>query len=205
MHTKYGFLYDNYTRRHPYWETTEMLRKFAIAFIPVSARNVVLRFSVVWQAGGTVRCVGWEAAGALRKFATAFTPARDGCRCGQLCCLLCRQSLLRAVGSAHGVPKMQRRRCAYTSAAEPTHNPQVFIPSQAEGSVQAACAQVGGSGPVSARMLIMCCSSGCWLPVVDQQCGCIADVCDRLFACIPAAALSLRPPINRWCCWSASC
>ena len=36
VHTKYGFLYDNYSRKHPYWETTEMLRKFAIAFIPVS-------------------------------------------------------------------------------------------------------------------------------------------------------------------------
>ncbi len=38
VHTKYGFLYDNYSRKHPYWETTEMLRKFAIAFIPVSVR-----------------------------------------------------------------------------------------------------------------------------------------------------------------------
>lgn len=41
VHTKYGFLYDNYDRRFPYWETTEMLRKFAIAFIPVSRLRLV--------------------------------------------------------------------------------------------------------------------------------------------------------------------
>ena len=160
MHTKYGFLYDNYVRRHPYWETTEMLRKFAIAFIPVSTRNVVLPFPVVWQDGGTVRCVGWEAAEALLKFATAFIPVCDGCRCGQLCWLLCHQPLLCAVGSAHGVPNLQPRRCADTSAALPPHTPQVFIPSQAEGSVQAACAQVGGSGPSGGLNVdLMRCSS----------------------------------------------
>lgn len=39
MATKYSFLYSNYSPRHPYWETTEMLRKFAIAFIPVSTEG----------------------------------------------------------------------------------------------------------------------------------------------------------------------
>lgn len=37
MQVKYGFLYSNYTTSHPYWETTEMLRKFIFAFIPVRA------------------------------------------------------------------------------------------------------------------------------------------------------------------------
>lgn len=37
VQTKYGFLYSNYTTAHPYWETTEMLRKFIFAFIPVRA------------------------------------------------------------------------------------------------------------------------------------------------------------------------
>ena len=35
VQVKYGFLYSNYTTSHPYWETTEMLRKFIFAFIPV--------------------------------------------------------------------------------------------------------------------------------------------------------------------------
>ncbi|KAL4457343.1 hypothetical protein ABPG75_012208 [Micractinium tetrahymenae] len=35
IQAKYGFLYSSYSPRLPYWETTEMLRKFAIAFIPV--------------------------------------------------------------------------------------------------------------------------------------------------------------------------
>ena len=32
---KYGFLYSAYSRRLPFWETTEMARKFIIALIPV--------------------------------------------------------------------------------------------------------------------------------------------------------------------------
>ena len=36
VQAKYGFLYASYSERLPYWETTEMIRKFAIAFIPVS-------------------------------------------------------------------------------------------------------------------------------------------------------------------------
>ncbi|EFN55637.1 hypothetical protein CHLNCDRAFT_133816 [Chlorella variabilis] len=35
VQAKYGFLYSSYSCRFPYWETTEMLRKFAIAFMPV--------------------------------------------------------------------------------------------------------------------------------------------------------------------------
>lgn len=31
----YGFLYSSYIPALPYWETTEMVRKFALAFIPV--------------------------------------------------------------------------------------------------------------------------------------------------------------------------
>lgn len=32
---KFGFLYSAYSRRLPFWETTEMVRKFLIALIPV--------------------------------------------------------------------------------------------------------------------------------------------------------------------------
>lgn len=48
MLAKYGFLYTNYTQRRPYWETTEMLRKFAIAFIPVNV-GVRFRCRLLWQ------------------------------------------------------------------------------------------------------------------------------------------------------------
>lgn len=57
---KYGFLYSSYSPRLPYWETTEMLRKFAIAFIPVRgggvgcARGVCVRARVCARGGRAI-------------------------------------------------------------------------------------------------------------------------------------------------------
>ena len=50
---KYGFLYSSYSRKLPFWETTEMARKFLIALIPVS-RGLKWKAAVAFAARG-----GW--------------------------------------------------------------------------------------------------------------------------------------------------
>ena len=58
VQAKYGFLYSSYSCRFPYWETTEMLRKFAIAFMPVRRRRKE-RHSGGGSGGGVVACERW--------------------------------------------------------------------------------------------------------------------------------------------------
>ena len=141
MQAKYAFLYSNYSPRHPYWETTEMLRKFAIAFIPVR----------VWVGVQRAKSVFFL----LRKLGIAFMPVRGLCVCcawggtwpvQPLCSawnlLPVRPAPARqAAGTCTG--RSSWRDCAPTS-------PQVFIPTQVEGSVQAACAQVGAGAAAAA-------------------------------------------------------
>ena len=57
MAAKYGFLYSAYNDRLPYWETTEMLRKFTIALIPVRPPHAAPRRQ---RRCGTARCRWWE-------------------------------------------------------------------------------------------------------------------------------------------------
>ena len=120
VQAKYGFLYASYSERLPYWETTEMVRKFAIAFIPVSGaqwRHV----QCVWAIGrGGGAGVGAAAPGAA------------------LYCAAC--------PALSPPPLPSPLPCAFlTTHFPPTLSParpQVFIPAQVEGSLQAACAQV---------------------------------------------------------------
>ncbi len=57
---KYGFLYSSYSRRLPYWETTEMIRKFLVALLPVSQGALCvfldrLTRGLGWREGGPGR------------------------------------------------------------------------------------------------------------------------------------------------------
>jgi hypothetical protein len=61
IQAKLGFLYESYSRRHPYWETTEMLRKFAIAFIPVGGWAGGFYVTVMVAVGAAIpEGVSWQ-------------------------------------------------------------------------------------------------------------------------------------------------
>lgn len=124
---KYGFLYTNYSPRLPYWETTEMLRKFAIAFVPVS------RAPGAWAtqplAPRAARCCA----------RLAMRSRRRAGRWGACCA-----ARLAGAGPAPAA-QLERAPCrgaACRAVPGSRPPPQVFIPSNPEGSLQAAAAQV---------------------------------------------------------------
>ena len=111
---KYGFLYSGYSARHPYWETTEMLRKFAIAFIPV--RGAV--------EGGR----GAEGRGDGGGGGSGQQPRRPQHLSGAACILL--------------APVIPPSGPSPQPAVLASFAGQVFIPAEVDGSLQAAVAQV---------------------------------------------------------------
>lgn len=135
---KYGFLYASYAPHLPYWETTEMLRKFAIAFMPVSVACAcvwVLRAvcGLALAHAGSESRAEQQLADCLQSacpFPMTTTPARQSLKA-----LLCPKTrLISLVGmQAYVPPCLPPPACCCL---------QVFIPAQANGSLQAAAAQI---------------------------------------------------------------
>jgi hypothetical protein len=132
---KYGFLYASYAPHLPYWETTEMLRKFAIAFMPVSAACACVWLSravcglALAHAGSESRA---EQQLADCPFSTTTTtiPASQSLKA----LLSSKTRLILLVGTqAYVPPCLPPPACCCL---------QVFIPTQANGSLQAAAAQI---------------------------------------------------------------
>lgn len=132
---KYGFLYSSYSPRLPYWETTEMLRKFAIAFIPVGGCGCVcvgVGWVVGWLGGSL-----WHVWGGGRvKGDACFVAASNFCRLEQLW-----QRTRSTLGSRLSSPPAPGGGLIPPTSVRPRLAPQVFVPAQVGGSLQAAVAQ----------------------------------------------------------------